>query len=206
MKLTFREGGPRGDGLLEPQTSHLPTLALGTWSRLSPAGTGPSWPSDPRPGPEAACISLSSSSCRLPWPPSPFLNLGVPLRGQDGWQGPRGDSSSAWGTLLLGTPVIQGHPGAREPGQPPRKRARRDSPPPLPGPGSPAPAQARSGPRAGRSRGCTCSAAGPSVQHREAGRSEGPSGRPGWAAAPKEQARAGVAASLSCLITYTYSF
>lgn len=47
---------------------------------------------------------------------------------------------------------------------------------------------------------------GRSVQHSEAGRSQGLSGRPGLAAAPKEQARAGVAATLSHLITYTYSF
>lgn len=78
-------------------------------------------------------------------------------------------------------------------------------PPPPPEP-SPSMSEVRPESRAGAEAACECPTIGRSIQHREAGRSEGPSGQPGRAAAPKEQARAGVAATLSRLITYTYSF
>lgn len=188
-------------GCWSPHTSHLSTLALGTWSLLSLVGTGPSWPSDPRPG--SWKLPLFTGPVHLDtrlWPLLPFRNLGVPTQGSEWLAGRGGTPPVLRESLLLGTPVNQGHPGAREPGGLPRKRARRHPP-------SPAPARARSGPtRAGAEAICACLAVGPSVQHREAVRSKSPSDQPGRAAAPKEQARAGAAANLSCLITYTYSF
>lgn len=191
MKLTLQRGRGRGwMGCWSPHTSHLSTLALGTWSLLSLVGTGPSWPSDPRPGSQK--LPLFTGPVHLDthfWPPLPFRNLGVPPQGSEWLVGRGGTPPVLRECLLLGTPVNQGHPGAREPGGLPRKRARRHPP-------SPAPARARSGPtRAGAEAICACLAVGPSVQHREAVRSKSPSGQPGRAAAPKEQARAGVAAN-----------
>lgn len=181
-----------------PHTSHLPTLALGTWSLLSMVGTGPSWPSDSRPGSRE--LPLSTAPIHLNTCLFPFLNLGVPPQGSEWLEGLRRNSSSAprvpppWDTCKPGPPRSQ---GARRTFQEESQTA----------PPSPAPARARSGPtRAGAEAICACLAVGPSVQHRETVRSKGPSGQPGRAAAPKEQARAGAAATLSHLITYTYSF
>lgn len=103
------------------------------------------------------------------------------------------------GPLLLGTPVNQGHPGPGSQVDLPGREPDRTQP-------SPSTSKVRPETPTGTEAACTRVAAGLTIQRREAGRSEGLSGRPGWAAAPKEQARAGVAATLSHLITYTYSF
>lgn len=146
----FREGGPwgGGTGCWSPHTSHLPTLALGSWSLLSLAGTGPSWPSDPRPG-SGSHFHLSISPVHLAtclWPLSPFLNLGMRPQGTGWLAGPEGrliqclGNPSPWDTCNPGPPRSQADFPGREPDG-------------TPLPPSPAPAGARSGPRPGRSRG-----------------------------------------------------
>lgn len=206
IKLMFREGGPWGDGLLEPPL--LSSAYSCSWDlvTVSLAGTGPSWPPDPRPGsgsrrhPSISPVHLAACL----WPLSPFLNLGVPL-GTERLAGPRANSSSAWGTLLLGRPVIQGHPGARELGRPPRKRARPDPPPPAPSPAQPSTSKVR--PMTGQEQRPPAYVGCWSVCPAQGGRQErGPEWPARLGSSPEEQARAGVAATLSCLITYTYSF
>lgn len=144
-------------------------------------------------------LPLSTAPIHLDTRLLPFLNLGVPPQGSEWLEGLRRNSSSAprvpppWDTCKPGPPRSQ---GVRRTSQEESQTA----PPSL------APARARSGPtRAGAEAICACPAVGQSVQHSEAVRSTGQSGQPGRAA-PKEQARAGVAATLSHLITYTYSF
>lgn len=159
--------GLGGDGCRSPPTSHLPPLALRTRSLLLLAGTGPAWPSDPRPGSRSACVYRSNSSGRPPLAPRPLPeSCGGAPSGSGRLESPR-------------APPPPGPPESQGARRPPRKRARRDPP-------SLAPARGRSGPaRAG------AEAVGPA----QGGRQEpGPSGRP---AAPEEQARAGVAVPLA---------
>ena len=135
-KLVLQGGRAGAMGLLGPHTSHLPTLALGTWPLLSLAGTGPILTIRPEARvPGAASVSLchSSASRHLPSAPQPLpeswrASSGVRVAG-----GACGATPPVLGgLLLLGTPLNQGHLGAREPGGPPRKRARWDPPSPAP--------------------------------------------------------------------------
>lgn len=103
-------------GYWSAHTSHLPTLALGTWSLLSLAGTGPSWPSDPRPG-SGSHLHLSISPVHLAtclWPLSPFLNLGASPPGTEWLAGPEGrllqcsGDPPPWDPCNPGSPRSQG--------------------------------------------------------------------------------------------------
>lgn len=155
----------------------------------------------PGQGLEATSIYLSNSSCRLPLAPQPLPESWRPPQGTEWLAGPEGQllqglgDPPPWDTCNPGSPRSQGA----------RLTSQEES---WTGPPKPHPSTSKVRPKTGTGAGAACirPAAGPSVQHSEAGRSEGLSGRPGWAAAPEEQARAGVAAALSCLITYTYSF
>lgn len=151
MNLMFREGGPgpgRGSGRMgcwSPHTSHLPTLALGTWSLLSLAGTGPSWPSDPRPG-SGSHLHLSISPVHLATclrPLGPFPNLGVPPQGTESLAGPEGRLLRCLGdpsprdTCNPGPPRSQ---GARQTSQ---EESQTGPPPPPPPKSSPSTSKVR---------------------------------------------------------------
>ena len=165
-------------GCWSPHTSHLPTLALGTWSLLSLAGTGPSWPSDPRPG-SGSHLHLSISPVHLATclrPLGPFPNLGVPPQGTESLAGPEGRLLRCLGdpsprdTCNPGPPRSQ---GARQTSQ---EESQTGPPHPTPSQVQPQHEQGQAQDRAGAEAACARSAVGASVQHREAGRSEGLSG------------------------------
>lgn len=192
-----REGGPWGDGL--PDSPHLSSAGSCSWDLVAALTGGHRAVLAIRPKarvPGAASTCRSDASGHPPLAPRPLLSLGVPLRVSTAGR-PEGRLLQCWGgTLLLGMPVNQGHPRAREPSGPPRKRARWDPPQAQPqheqgqtrpGP-EPRPLRASGGPAQG-------------------GRQErGPKRRPGRAAAPEEQARAGAAVPLSRLITIHIHF
>lgn len=177
-KLMFREGGPWGERVAgAPNLSSADSCSWDPVTALT-SGHRALLAIRPRPGSEAASICLSSSSCRLPWPSSPFLNLGVPPQGTARLAGPKGrlpqclGDPPPWDTCSPGSPRSQGAP-ANLPGREPD-----GTPRPPPTPGSPAPARARSGPRAGRSRGCLRVFGRGSVRPAQGGRQERGPARP----------------------------
>lgn len=138
-------------------------------------------------GPGAASVSQPLQFIFSPSAPSRILLCF--LGGRRGRRGPWGPPSSArrapppWDARKPGAPRSQADLPGREPDGTPKP--------------SPSTSKLRPGPWAGAEAACTCAPAGRSIQRREAGRSEGPRGQPGRAAAPKEQAGAGVAATLA---------
>lgn len=97
-----REG--LGGGCWSPSTSHLPPLALRTRLLLLLAGTGPAWPSDPRPGSRELPLSIAPIHLDAHlWPRGPFLNLagpsGVRMAGEpEGQVLPCSAGPSSWDT------------------------------------------------------------------------------------------------------------
>lgn len=210
MKPTVWPGLLGDGGCWRLHTSHPPALALGP---TGPLGT---WPLPPLAGtghlairPEARVPGAASVTPIPPrhLPPAlgPFLNLGVCPLGvsglhADSWRGLRGNSSSPQRTPPPRDACKQG---------PPRSQGARRTSPDEPAESPQAQPQHEQGQAQtlGRRRGHPrTSAVGPSVQHREAGRSEGPSGRPGWAAAHPGAGEGRCGHHPSHLITYTYSF
>lgn len=147
--------------------------------------------------PGAASTCRSNSSGHPPPAPRPLRNLRAPLRGQHGWQA-RG----------LTPPMLGGDPpppwDACKPGPPKSQGAERTSQEESQtGPPEPSPSTSKVRPKPTQSPGCLRASGGPA----QGGRQErGPERWPGRAAAPKEQARAGVAVPLSRLITIHIHF
>lgn len=184
-----REG--RGNGVTSVPTPLIcPLLLLGPGLLLPVAGAGPTLAIRPEARvPGAATVSLSLQSISPPafGPLSPFLNLGALHLGSEWLVGPVGVTHPVFrGLLLLGAPVHQGHLGAREPGGPFLEESQLRTPPRLPKP-SPSTRTVRPETLAAAEAACEHGAGGWSIQHREAGRSEGLSGQPGWAAAPRSR-------------------
>lgn len=104
VKLAEQRGGALGGGCWSPPTSHLPPLALRTRSLLLLAGTGPAWPSDPRPGSRELPLSIAPIHLDAHlWPRGPFLNLagpsGVRMAGEpEGQVLPCSEGPSSWDT------------------------------------------------------------------------------------------------------------
>lgn len=187
-------------GCWSPHTSHLPTLALGTWPLLLLVGTEPSWPSNSRPGSRELPLSIAPIHLDTHlWPLGPFWNLGVPPQGSEWLAGLRGDSSSVrrappWDACKPGPPKSHGA----------RWTSQEDS---QTGPSKPSPNTSKVRPDPGRSRGRLRVSGSQSVGPAQGDRQEqGPEwlARPGSGPQGAGEGRCGV--TLSRLITYTYSF